>query len=244
MTAVGELAQAVRSLIFPASCVTCRSPLAWKGRGDSPLCRGCFEGLPWSDPPWCRRCGRSLAGLGTGVDRCADCRQRNRLFDQAISACSYEGGAKTLIQELKYRGRLGLAPFLGRLLAQLVRERLGDDPADAVVPVPLHPTRFRDRGFNQSGLLARAVADRLHLLVLPRLLIRQKPTLPQAQLPREERLANVQGAFGVREDPLIRMGRILLVDDVFTTGATAEACAQLLKQAGAGRVFVVTFAQG
>ena len=239
--------QGVHSLLFPGRCSGCgRTPVSSQENrlGSCPLCPLCLESLPWSKPPWCRRCGESLAGLGAGGDLCVNCRHAHLFFDQAISPCLYEGVAKTLLVALKYRGRLSLAPFLGNLLARSVRERLGPDPADGIVPVPLHPTRLRARGFNQATALARLLSEELDLPCFKELLIRRKPTPPQVQLPREERLVNVAGAFALEPNPFIRLSHLILVDDIFTTGATANACSELLKEAGAARVTVVTVARG
>jgi len=165
-------------------------------------------------------------------------------FNQAISPFHYEGVAKELIAQLKYQSRLSLVPFLGQILTETVLRRLGPDPADAVVPVPLHPVRLRERTFNQAQFLAQRLADNLRLPCRRNLLIRRKATHPQADLSRGERRANVEGAFALAPDPLIRSARLLLVDDVFTTGSTANACAKILKQAGAAQVTVVALAHG
>lgn len=238
---IREILQGVESLLFPTACAGCRQPL--ESRRD-PLCVGCVETLPRSRAPWCQTCGRSLAGLGAGILRCGDCSRTRFFFDQAISPCPYEGSVKELVKALKYQGRLSVAPFLGRLLAETVRERLGADPADAVVPVPLHPTRLRERTFNQAQVLAQELARRLDLPCWKHLLVRQNATPPQTDLPRLERLKNVAEAFAIEPDPFLRSSRMLLVDDVLTTGATASACANLLKAAGAASITAVTIAQG
>lgn len=150
---------------------------------------------------------------------------------------------KHLILELKYEKRLRHVPFLGSLLCQMIEQRL---PYffDAVLPVPLHPTRLRERTFNQAECLAQNLAHRLRSPVWADLLIRTKPTRPQSELNRQDRLKNVQRAFSMREDRDIQGLRLLLVDDVFTTGATANACSHLLKKAGAAQVVVATVAHG
>ncbi len=242
MGLVQEFLVGVQSLMLPATCAGCG--LALESPETCPLCPDCLKSLPRSQPPWCKRCGRSLVYLGTGVEVCVDCRKRPPAFDQAISPCPYEGAIREFLVAFKYQGRFSLAPFLAELLAEAVRERLGSDPADGVVPVPLFPTRLRERTFNQAQILAQALASRLGLPCIGNLLTRQKPTPPQTQLRKEERLRNVQGAFELKADPRIHSLRILLVDDVFTTGATVNSCAKLLKEGGASRVIVVTVAHG
>ncbi|MBI3616302.1 MAG: ComF family protein [Candidatus Omnitrophica bacterium] len=217
-----DLFVGVRSLLSPARCVGCQLP--WSEEGSSPLCPACLKALPRCRFPWCQKFGPPL--------------------DQAVSVFHYEGAAKELIASLKYSGRTSLLPFLGQTLTETVLERLGPDPADAVLPVPLHPTRLRERTFNQAHLLAKELADNLDLPCWTHALVRRRPTLPQTQLPREARKTNVEKAFSLGPDPLIRSARLLLVDDVFTTGSTAASCAKLLKQAGAASVAVAALAHG
>ena len=237
-----NLLQGTRSLIFPASCAGCGLPVE---AGGCPLCPACRRRLQPAPPPWCRICGRSLAGLGAGVDLCAGCRSGpKRSFDAAVAPFPYEGISKGLVAALKYDRRLSAVPFMAQLLSEAVRQRLGPDPADWVVPVPLHPTRERERTFNQAERLAQGLARRLRLTCQPRLLSRYRPTRPQTALGRRQRMRNVRGAFRLEAGFPIRAARLLLVDDVFTTGATADACAKLLKKAGAARVAAVAFAQG
>lgn len=258
-------------MVFPAACAGCGNSLPEEGRGSARhfprqaagaarnaeedpsfsdlevppiLCLGCFKSLPRSLPPWCRGCGRSLAGLGAGIDRCAECRARRSSFDQVISPYRYEGVMKRLILALKYQGQLSLSPFLSDLLTEAVLERLGSAEVAGVVPVPLHPVRLRERSFNQAELLAMGLAKRLGIPCLTRLLRRVKPTRPQSELDRKERLTNLRGAFQLTPHPILRKARIFLVDDLFTTGTTANACAQRLKQAEVCRVTVVTVAHG
>ncbi len=223
-----EIIRGVQSLLAPASCAGCRRALPeW---GKSPLCTDCRRDLPLVPIALCQRCGVSL--------------KKKRFFDQAVSPCRYEGAARELLAALKYRGQLHLIPFLADLLEEAVRQRLGPKPADAVVPVPLFPVRLRERSFNQARGLAQELAKRLHLPCRSDLLVRRNPTLPQAPLSRSERLRNVQGAFTAGPELPENGRRILLVDDVFTTGATAQACAKALKKAGASQVVVVTVANG
>ncbi|MBI1952510.1 MAG: ComF family protein [Candidatus Omnitrophica bacterium] len=231
-----------QSLLFPASCLGCRLPVetdrSW------PLCSACLKKLPLWQGPWCARCGQSLSGAGAGVTLCRACKENRRSFDEAVSCFPYKGMVQELVLAFKYGGKTGLLPFLAERMFLQVRRQMGNDPADWVVPVPLHPVRARERGFDQAQLLAGALALKLSLPQARGLLKRGRATAPQAQLTRAERFKNVREAFCLRPRPSLGRSRILLVDDVFTTGATANACAALLKKAGAARVTVVTFARG
>jgi len=145
-----------------------------------------------------------------------------------------------MVLALKYQGRISLAPFLAENMGTELLRRPEHLPADLIVPVPLHPVRLRERTFNQAELLARALSKKLAVPCESDLLIRCRSTRPQAELNRQERTRNVRGAFDLRGEARVKGLRILLVDDVFTTGSTAEACARLLKSAGARTVVVVT----
>lgn len=178
-----------------------------------------------------------------GVEICLRCRREPPSFDQAVSGCLYEGSIQRLILDLKYNKRLSHAPFLGSLLCQTIDQRL-PCPMDAVLPVPLYPTRQRQRTFNQAEVLGRIVAERLGLPLWADLLVRTRSTRPQSELNRAHRLKNVRGAFAMRASHDVRGLELLLVDDLLTTGATAQACSLLLKKKGAARVCVATVAHG
>ena len=219
-----QLLVGFRSLLFPAACVGCGLPLS--GGQKQPLCPPCLGKLPRRRFPWSGKVGASRFS-----------------FDRAASPWAYEATARELVLALKYRGRLSLVPFLAAAMGRAVREQISGEPAEAVVPVPLHPTRLRERSFNQAEVLARALAAELHLPLRTDLLARRRPTLPQVELSKKERRSNVEEAFVLRPGVPVPK-RLLLVDDILTTGATAEQCARLLKRAGASTVDVVTLAQG
>lgn len=208
-------------MLFPAACMGCGLPL--EAGPVAPVCGGCADRLPRCPFPWLPGRGRSLDG--------------------AFSPFLYEGVCREMVLALKYEGRLSLVPFLASNMAEEVLRRLGECPADRVLPVPLHPTRLRERTFNQAELLAAAVARRMGIPCEKELLIRCRPTRPQAELTREERSRNVRGAFDLRRGSSLKGQRLILVDDVLTTGATAEACAKLLKSAGTRSIWAVTAAR-
>jgi ComF family protein len=179
-------------------------------------------------PPLCASCGREV---GAG-NRCQDCAREQPRID-GIRACSrFEGAVRTAVHRLKYNGQRALAEPLAELLERTAREL---PSADAIVPLPLHPARERERGYNQSGLLAVALAGRLELPVLPAA-VRTRKTNDQVGLTRRERQENVRGAFACPDPALVAGRRLLLVDDVCTTGSTLVACAAPLLRANAASV--------
>ena len=188
----------------------------------------------------------------TGDDHtCGVCIQSPKRFDLARSCGYYENGLKDLIHWFKYRKVPQLAQPLGALLAWGFLKYFKDQSIDVIIPVPLHPKRMRSRGFNQAYLLAcAAIKDKVkqtHLLTRPdiavKTLIRIRPTPPQTGLGRELRHKNIRNAFAVTHFELIKDKSILLVDDVYTTGATVNECARMLKNAGAGQVSVLSLAR-
>jgi competence protein ComFC len=216
---------ALAELFFPRYCVGCSR------RASDLLCRRCFEALPRIEGPRCERCGMP-AVFETPV--CEECKFIDFGFESARSSLRYEGVGEKVVHALKYRGHFEV---VGRLMAPLLVESLrGELGYEHVVPVPLHPSRFRRRGFNQAELMARGVAERLGTRVSDKIQVVRR-TRDQVLLSAAERRANVRGAFVAREP--VR-GRVLLVDDVFTTGATLSECAVALKTAGAGEVRALT----
>ncbi len=217
--------EALSDLFYPERCVGCEK------RASDVLCRGCFEALPMVGRPFCARCGMPTA---FEAFVCDGCKGTDFAFESARAPLRYEGVGKGIVHALKYRG---YTKVVERLAAPLMAEALaGEGPYEAVVPVPLHPSRRRKRGFNQAELLARGVARPLGAPVVGALRAVRR-TRDQVELSAAERRANVAGAFSA--EGRLR-GRVLLVDDVFTTGATMSACAGALLEAGAGEVRAVS----
>jgi len=233
MTIGGVLAERVGrialDLIFPARCVGC-------GAGGSFICPTCAAALPEAAQPRCPRCWRPGAAAV-----CDSCRLDPPPFDGLFAAYVYSGLARELVHHLKYRETAALAAPMASLLAQALAARA--PPADLIVPVPLSGARRRARGYNQSEALARSLGRELGLPVSRRALSRRRHTLPQARSHgAEERRRNVEGAFAARADEASGR-RVLLLDDVTTTGATLRACAGALQEAGAASVWAVAFAR-
>ncbi|MDR5709149.1 MAG: ComF family protein [Armatimonadota bacterium] len=215
----------VLELLFPPRCQVC-------GAGGSfPLCGNCLGRFSRIGPPICQVCGRPLRGPPDFTFTCIRCRAyREPLRVRAFGL--YEGRLRDALHAFKYRRRIALADPLGQALAEVVREDTTLSAAEALVPVPLHPRRERERGFNQAEELAKRIARHVGIPLL-RALVRVRPTMPQVGLPEAERRGNVRGAFAVCAP--VRGFQVVLVDDVLTTGSTLAECARTLRRAG-GRV--------
>jgi len=227
----------LRDCVFPACCEACEAPLD-VGHAAS-LCATCLSSMRPLCPPLCAVCGVPFRAA-TGI-RCWGCAQHPPAFTTAHAITLYRAapaGANALaiaVQALKYRRRRVVAQTLGALLAE--RYPYGDA---LLVPVPLHPRRLRERGFNQALLLERVLGRHRELAVAARALVRTRHTRAQPGLAAEERRRNLRDAFTVTSPATVRGRNIVLVDDVLTTGATADACARSLLAAGAVRVDVYT----
>ncbi len=235
------------SVLFPSNCRLCRTPLVNVSR--IPVCEECLAAIQPVRVPQCLICGDRLvsAQLLMGDGRCVNCRKCEPEFERAVSFGEYADALRGLIHLLKYDSVTPAARPLGRMLAEAIAELLagyrGSPPM--VVPVPLHKRRLRDRGFNQSELIARAAVRQLpeRLELASEVLIRRRETISQVGLSREERMANVRNAFGVRDSVRLPGRTVIVVDDVMTTGTTLSECAGVLKQAGAERVWAATVAR-
>lgn len=239
-----RFAGALTSVVFPAGCLLCDALLTHGRR--IPLCETCLASFQRITPPICCICGQSFqvaAEPGEGEPVCLDCMEGKFRFQLARSFGVYEGALARAIVLLKYERIEPLGSFFARRLSELVRSDPSLLSADTVVPVPLHRQKHRDRGYNQVDLFARPLARRLHKPYRPILLMRSRPRPEKRLLSQEERWEAVRGAFVMRRGGRVDNLRILLLDDVMTTGATLDACARTLREAGASSVLALTIAR-
>ena len=237
-----RLLRRVLDFILPSSCSYCRSPV-----GDSGIpyfCSACWADFAPLPGPVCPTCGRPFespeALAHSPAHQCSGCRLSPLAFDQAVSVGQFEGPLREAIHQFKYRPCRSLGKPLGEWMVDHVKVLTN---IDIVVPVPLHATRLRQRGFNQSLLLAHRMSERYEVPLSCDNLVRVWPTRPQVELTGVERVVNVAGAFALQRPLEIETKHIVLIDDVFTTGATMNECAAVLKSAGAAQVTAFTLAR-
>lgn len=237
-SALAIVSQRLLDIALPNLCAACRAPVASEG-----VCASCWSKLSFIAPPFCARLGIPFAyDSGPGLlseEAIAD----PPAYARARAAVRYDEVASALVHGFKYQDRTDLAPMLGRWMARAGTELLDD--ADLIVPVPLHWRRGWGRRYNQSGALATAIGKLSQVAVSGEILKRIRPTTQQVGLSRTERAKNVQGAFRVPDHRKadVKGRRIVLVDDVLTSGATVDACARALLRAGAADVDVLVFAR-
>ena len=227
---VKRLGDTALDIVFPKSCLGC-------GREGDFLCSNCRSLLTIVAPPLCPKCGRTQISEVV----CPSCVSWDSSIDGIRAPYRFEGLIRQAIHQLKYRNLRSLAKPLAALMMDYLTTH--DLPADVLIPVPLHPRRLRERGYNQSALLAKELGNLTSIPVINNALIRKKYALPQARtLSVEERRANMAGAFACRTD-IIRDRQVLLIDDVSTSAATLDACAATLKQGGAKTVWGLVLAR-
>lgn len=209
------------------------------------VCRPCWQRIARLDGILCDLCGYSFASRNLPAEEvlCAACRRGDFHFDFARSYGRLEDPLQSIIHQFKYGSHPSLARPLARLIHALWVQSLQDRALDMIVPVPLHKARQRERGFNQAWLLARHLSRWTQVPLMDRVLVRYRSTAVQAGLSRGQRRRNIRGAFKVPDRAAVRKRAVLLVDDVFTTGATLNECARMLRKQGAHRVDVVTVAR-
>ncbi|MCC6819805.1 MAG: ComF family protein [Verrucomicrobiota bacterium] len=230
------------ALVYPEVCQLCGDKRATPEAGF--VCVSCWTQVRFIKPPFCERCGVPVAGEITTNFECANCRDMNLQFCSARSAVTARGVVLEAIHRYKYSRALWFEPFLADLLLRAALPALREEQWDLIVPVPLHHLKEREREFNQAERLAAPLARALALPLNPRLVRRVQPTRTQTLLTKNQRAENVRRAFAQRNGHGLRGERVILVDDVFTTGATTSACARVLRAAGAGEVCVWTVARG
>ena len=228
--------------LYPPVCQICGDHRA--GTAEGLVCPSCWRKVRFIRPPFCDRCGLPFEGEITSSFECTNCRGMELQFSSARSAVTASGIALEVIHRYKYQRAVWFEPFLADLLTREAGPVLRAGKWDMIVPVPLHPVKEREREFNQAARLSLPLGRALQIPVNERLIRRILPTRTQTLLSRAQRAENVRRAFVCCDGVRLQGERIVLVDDVLTTGATTNACAAVLRKAGAGEVCVWTVARG
>jgi len=237
-TALTKLGTHLADFLWPPQCLSCRAPVS----DPRSLCGDCWSAVTFLEPPLCQTCGRPF-DFDVGESVCAACMADPPAYEAARAVMKYDDVARSLTLGLKHGDRQEGVPAFARWLMRAGRDVIG--AADVIVPVPLHRRRLFARRFNQAALMARSLGKATGIAGMPDALVRRRATPSQGGLGRKGRVRNVQGAFALHPDrgEAVKDRSVLLIDDVFTTGATVEACARTLLRGGAGRVFVLTLAR-
>lgn len=233
---------AALNFVYPPVCQICETERA--GAVDGFVCHVCRKKVRWVTPPFCEKCGLPFEGEIGGSFDCANCCDMDFDFRFARSAVVANELVLDIIHRYKYSGGLWFEAFLANVLIERAVPALAAEKWDVIVPVPLHHAKEREREFNQTERLARHLGRATGLPVNVRLARRVKSTATQTLLGRRERAANVEAAFAVRAGGKLDGEKVVLLDDVLTTGATTSACARALREAGAGDICVWTVARG
>jgi len=225
--------------LLPSQCHCCERFLE---EGQKGICPDCLSKIRWIEPPLCTLCGVPFLSREIENHPCGACLTRGKYFTMARAVGYYEGPLREAIHRWKYEEKSYLTLFFGEKLAEGFCRYWDPQSFDLIIPIPLHSKRLRERGFNQALLLVKELSQRTRIPYSKGLLRKRKPTTPQVNLNGGEREKGVRGSFHIQRDEEIEGKSILLVDDVYTTGATVNECSKVLLKAGAERVDVLTLA--
>lgn len=231
-----SIKEKILDFFYPRRCVICDDVTDDKASG---VCHDCVSQIVYIKPPFCMKCGKQL---DDETEYCRDCKNKNHNYVQGTALYEYGSMADSLFR-FKYAGRGEYALFFAKELWQRRGAWLLSLKPDVLIPVPVHPSRKRKRGYNQAELIARELSRLTGIPVNTKLIIRSKKTLPQKELTEKQRQNNLKRAFKILQND-VKLNTIVIVDDIYTTGSTVDAMSSLLLQAGIGRVYYMALAVG
>jgi ComF family protein len=229
-------------LLYPRNCQICFHAIE-ASHSIGYVCADCLRSVCPIRAPFCQKCGLPFFGEITATFECGNCRDKNYVFDRAIAAVTTQGVVRDCLHQFKYARREWFGPLLAYYLVEAGLQHFDWDEIDAIVPVPLHPRKLREREFNQAEYLGEKLSRAFKKPQLRGNLRRIRDTQTQTRLDSSGRADNMRGAFAVKRPDTFKDKRLVLVDDVFTTGATTNECASILLKAGAATVSVLTVAR-
>ncbi len=241
VSAIRDIFLGLLDIMYPRHCFACDKSL--HEEKNTYICESCLGMIEATEAKRCSKCGLKLGpGITSSGKGCHGCKNTNLKFEKSFFVSDHTDPVRALIHQFKYKKHMCLAIPLGSLLINLLHQKTIDE-IDFVVPVPLHWKKKRERGFNQSELMAKKICKILSIPISINNLFRVKNTLSQTQLSRTQRQNNVKGAFKVKNPEMFYQQNVLLVDDVLTTGMTASECVKSLENAGTNKVFLIALAR-
>lgn len=232
------IADVVKDIIFPRRCPFCDDVTQFGGKH---ICNECERKLLYAGEATCRKCGRPLTE--DTAEYCADCKKNAHIFDRGISLYIYNDITRGAISRFKYHNRQEYADFFAEDTLKHLRYELVSFNADAVIPVPLHESKFRTRGYNQAELLARRIGTGLNIETRDDVVSRIRATAPQKNLSRAMRQKNLKRSFKITGN-VVKLNTVIIIDDIYTTGSTIDEMASVLREAGVKRIYFLTLATG
>ena len=230
-------------LIYPRRCPMCQEIVSTDAgnAGSLLICPGCRKQLPYLQAPYCLKCGKEVEQ--EEQEYCYDCRRLPKHYRKGYPVLHYRGECRKGMEAFKYHNRREYAQFYGEIIAERHGSELIGLNLDGIVPVPVHRNKKRKRGYNQAELIARELSVRIHVPSYPNCLLRTADTTPQKELNDGQRFENLKNAFLFRQNH-VKLKKVLLVDDIYTTGATIEACTLALLAGGAAEVYYTSVCIG
>jgi ComF family protein len=227
--------------LFPPACPVCGRPAPFKNGIRQKMCENCVGKLAYIKSPRCMKCGKEITD--NLKEYCYDCCKSTHRYSQGTAVFAYTDGIKQSIYRYKYKNRREYAMFYAQEISKTCKDTIKMWAPDAIIPIPLHFAKLKKRGFNQAELIAVRLGELLDIPVLTESLIRVRKTTPMKELSDVERRKNVENAFNINENS-VKYKKIMLVDDIYTTGATIDACADILIEHGAENVYFVCLCIG
>lgn len=233
----------ILDLLYPKRCAICDRLLTWREQtnGNPGCCALCEKDLPFVKQPYCYKCGKPFPY--EDMEYCEDCRKHNKTFASNRALFIYDDKIKESISNFKFHNRREYAKFYAEQIVRQYAEEILTWNLDGITAVPVHRKKKRERGYNQAECVAKEISKLLSLPYYDKVLLRTVNTLPQKELNNVERLKNLEKAFQLGENS-VKLKQILIIDDIYTTGATLEACSRILKSGGASEVYSITVAIG
>ena len=235
---IKNIYRSILNLLFPERCPVCHEIIVPAGND---TCEDCRNKLTLVEEPYCMKCGKPLKN--DAQEFCLDCNSREQSFLEGRAVFVYDDIMKKSIYQFKYGGRQEYAAFYAKEMGKRLGRKAASWKADALIPIPLHRSRQKKRGYNQAALIAEELGKQMQLPVIKDLLVREKKTTAQKNLSAAERENNLKRAFKIERND-VKLNSVILVDDIYTTGSTIDAAAQCLKEAGVEKIYFLVLSIG